>query len=240
LEQSKRVDQVKSEFLSVASHQLRTPLSSIGWYAEMLADGEAGKVSKQQQEFLSEITVAQKRIARIINQLLHISQIELGRMKIRPVSMEVADIIDQVTQEYASYITKKQLNLSVSIGKNIGRLLLDEELFKIVLDEVLSNATKYTPEGGDIMLKVSRKQGGVAFIFTDSGVGVAEDQLEDIFSRFFRGDNVKAMDTDGTGVGLFLVKTIVERAGGQVEFSSRINKGSRMEIWLPKDGMIAR
>lgn len=233
------IDRAKTEFVSLASHQLRTPLSSMNWFAEMLMDGDAGKLNKKQQEFIGEIYAGSKRMTDLVSSLLNVSRIELGTFAITTEEVLLADIVTDVETELAYRIRDRKQTFTKKIPKMVP-IALDRKLTHMIIENLLSNAVKYTPEGGTINLTVQRKQDGIYILVKDSGVGIPKTQQDRVFQKLFRADNVVGSDTQGTGLGLYIVKSVVEAAGGKISFVSKENKGTTFTVVLPKEGMIAK
>lgn len=235
----KQIDRAKTEFVSLASHQLRTPLSAINWYAELLRDGEAGKMTKQQKEFVDEIFEGNQRMVRLVNELLNVSRIDFGNFTIDPVETDVLDISKSVVKELTPSIAKKKLNVVEEYGASKIPYLADPNILRIVVQNLVSNAVKYTPEKGKIIVKVEAQEDSKSLLIevSDTGYGIPPDQQNQIFSKLFRADNVKEMDTVGTGLGLYVIKSIVEESGGSVAFESVLNEGTTFTVLLPLSGM---
>jgi len=243
------VDKAKTEFVSLASHQLRTPLTSIGWYVEMLQSGDAGVLNEKQKEFLSEVYTGNKRMVELVNALLNVSRMELGTFVVEPEPTDVALMARSVADEQKPQIEEKKLKLSEKYAKDLPLFNADPKLLRMVMQNLLSNAVKYTPDKGkigfDVWMAKKRdevggkkvKEDGIAITVSDTGYGIPEAQQEKIFTKLFRADNVREKDTDGTGLGLYIVKAIVDHSGGEIWFSSQENKGTTFYVTLPLAGM---
>ncbi|MEK7184219.1 MAG: PAS domain-containing sensor histidine kinase [Patescibacteria group bacterium] len=236
----KQIDKAKTEFVSLASHQLRTPLSAIGWYVEMLLSGDAGKLAKEQVDYLREIQHGSKRLVEMVNSLLNVSRIELGTFMVEPKPTKPIEIAEAVLGEVKSLIEQKQFKLTKQFDKDIPVMNLDPHLLEIVLQNLISNAVKYTPIKGSITISLAYDNKALTITVTDTGIGIPKDQLGRIFEKLFRADNVRATDTDGTGLGLYMVKQILEEIGGKVELRSVLNKGTTVTVHIPSIGMMPR
>jgi PAS domain S-box-containing protein len=237
ISKEKQVDKAKTEFVSLASHQLRTPLSAIGWYVEMLLSGDAGKLRAEQVDYLKEIQHGSKRLVDMVNSLLNVSRIELGTFMVEPKPTKPVEIAEEVLGEIKSLIEQKQLVLERQFAKDIPVLSLDQHLLQIILQNLISNSIKYTPDKGKITLSLGMKDDALGIKVTDTGIGIPKDQQVHIFEKLFRADNVRSTDTDGTGLGLYMVKQIVTEIGGTITFKSAPNKGTTMLVLLPRSGM---
>jgi PAS domain S-box-containing protein len=237
----KEIDRMKSEFVSLASHQLRTPLSTIGWYAEMLLSGDAGKLNAEQKTFLDEIYKGNQRMVELVNSLLNVSRIELGTFSVDPEMADVKEIAETVFDELKPQILQKQLEITKSYDPKLGKISLDTKLFRIVLQNLLTNAIKYTPEKAKVGIAIKKRKEDILFSVSDTGYGIPKKDQEKIFTKMFRADNVKAKDTSGTGLGLYIIKSIIEQAsGGKVWFESEENKGTTFYFTLPLTGMVKK
>ncbi|MBL8030245.1 MAG: PAS domain-containing protein [Candidatus Doudnabacteria bacterium] len=234
-----QIDKAKTEFVSLASHQLRTPLSSINWYTEMLISGDAGKLTAQQKEFLSEIYISSRRMAELVTTLLNVSRMELGTFDVTPEELSMPEIIDKEIEFLTLQLKNKRLNLRSNYESRLPKVKVDPKIISIILQNFLTNAIKYTPEGGKIAVKVSQKKepGDTIISVSDSGFGIPQDQQEKIFSKMFRAANIRSKSTEGNGLGLYMVKMMAEKTGCKVWFESRENKGSVFYFSIPQTGM---
>jgi signal transduction histidine kinase/HAMP domain-containing protein len=241
----KTIDKAKTEFVSLASHQLRTPLSSIGWFTEMLMDSGLGKVNKKQKEYLEEIYSGKQRMAELITALLNVSRLELGTFGVDVEDIEPQKVLNSVLGDIEQKVKDKKIKLNKEIQINLPIMKSDHKLLSIIFQNFLTNAVKYTKEGGsiDITLK-SLKKGEVVddkkikvdslyFSVKDTGIGIPERQKDKIFSKLFRADNVGIVDTDGTGLGLYIIKSVLDVLKGQVWFQSKENEGSEFSCLIP-------
>jgi len=236
---AKEIDKAKSEFVSLASHQLRTPLSSINWYSEILETEEAGPLNKDQKKFIKEICIANQRMIELVNALLNVSRIEMGTLDISPQIINFKDISQSVIKELNPSINKKKLDFKIKYGK-VPEVNADPKLIRIIFQNLLSNSIKYTPEKGNISLFVGIEENFLEYIMikvSDTGYGIPEFQKDKIFTKLFRADNVKEKDTEGTGLGLYLVKAIVEGSQGKIWFESEENKGTTFYVLIPLSGI---
>ncbi len=237
---AKEVDQAKTEFVSLASHQLRTPLSAINWYTEMLMAGDAGDVNLEQKNYLEEIYKGSQRMVDLVNALLNVSRLELGTFVIEPIKGSLQKISDEVLEELKNQINSKKLQIIKKYNNSIPALFLDLKLTRIVFQNLLSNSVKYTPEGGSISVVIDinpRNKQEILVMVKDSGYGIPRNQQDKVFSKLFRADNVKKMETEGTGLGLYIIKQIITHVGGSIWFDSVVDKGTTFYVTIPIDGM---
>jgi signal transduction histidine kinase len=226
------VDRAKTEFVSLASHQLRTPLSSINWYTEMLLAGDAGEINDEQKKFLTEVYKGNQRMVELINALLNVSRLELGTFAVDPEDTDVIALAQSVLDEQMPQIHERNIQLSTHLAPGTPHLLADPKLLRMVLQNLVSNAVKYTLPGGSLSVRVEPDADNIAITVADTGLGIPKEEQGRIFSKLFRATNARTSDT-----GLYIVKSVVENAGGTIHFESTEGKGTTFFIKLPKTGM---
>ncbi len=232
------VDRSKSEFVSLASHQLRTPLSAINWYAEMLLGGDAGVLTDKQKDYTSEIYASSRRMAELVGALLNVSRIELGTFAIEPKPTDIRDIADSVIKELEPKISAKNQAIVYNYSEDVPDLInIDPNLTRMILQNLISNSVKYTPDGGRISIAISKTENDVVVRVADNGYGIPLNQQGRVFEKFFRADNIIPVETDGTGLGLYIVKEVVEKSGGKIGFESEENVGTTFVVSIPISGM---
>lgn len=235
--EEKNIDKAKTEFVSVASHQLRTPLSAISWYTEMLLGGEAGKVTKKQKDFLGEIYEGSRRMTDLVNSLLNISRIELGTFVIEPEETNLLLEIDKVLPELEIFAKENKIKINKNISDNIPKIKLDKNLFRIIIQNLLSNAIKYTKEDGQVDFIVKNNKTNLIIDVKDNGIGIPKNQQKDIYKKLFRASNAKLEHVEGTGLGLYVVKMILDNSGGSISFKSKEKEGTTFTVKIPLSGM---
>ena len=233
----REIDRAKTEFVSLASHQLRTPLSTVSWYAEMLLDEDVGKINKEQERYLQALYDANHRMVELVNALLNVSRIELGTFGIDPEPINFLEIADSVLKELGPQIKEKKLKVEKKYAVDLPIINADPRLLRIIFQNLISNAVKYTPEKGHVDVEIKKQEADVLIKVKDTGYGIPKAQQSKIFNKLFRADNVLEKDTDGTGLGLYIVKAVVEQSGGKIWFESRENKGTTFYTTLPLSGM---
>ena len=236
----KEIDRAKTEFVSLASHQLRTPLSAIRWYAEMLLDGSAGSLSDLQKKYVKEIYKANLRMIELVGALLNVSRIDLGTFAIDPSPVRLREVVDEALGELKHDIDKKNIRIAYTYDEKLPVIPLDRKLIRMVFQNLLSNAVKYTPAGGEIRIDIRRDGDRAVFRISDTGIGIPEKDKKRIFSKLFRADNAKEVDSGGTGLGLYIVKAIMERSGGDIRFESEEGKGTTFYGIIPLTGSPVR
>lgn len=234
-----QIDRAKTEFVSLASHQLRTPLTAMRWYIELLLRRRMGELSEEQESSLEEVYRVNLRLIELVGALLSVARIEIGTLTIAPVPSNISELARDVTVELKPQIAEKKLRFTEFYDPDIPSMDIDPDLTRIIFQNLLTNAVKYTPAGGEIGLKIERKKKHVLIQISDTGYGVPKHQQKHLFTKLFRADNVRRQDTDGTGLGLYIVQSIVENAKGKVWFESEENKGTTFYVKLPLAGMPA-
>jgi PAS domain S-box-containing protein len=229
------VDRMKSEFISLASHQLRTPLSAIKTYTHMLADGYMGEVNDTQRKSLKTIISATNRMNELISTLLNITRMETGTIAISPKVLEVDKVADEVIKELSLMAADKEVALKLkNVGPATKTVKTDSLILKEVITNLASNAIKYTPEGGSITVSIKARTSDILVSVTDTGWGIPAAAQEQIFSKFFRAQNIVKRETTGTGLGLYLVKGLLDALGGKIWFKSAEGQGTTFYFTLPK------
>jgi PAS domain S-box-containing protein len=231
----KDIDRAKTEFVSLASHQLRTPLSTVSWYTEMLLSGDVGKLSKEQNKYLNEVYKGNQRMVSLVNALLSVSRMDLGTFTLESEPTDIVLLVRSVVREQKPQIDRKKLKFSLESESNIPFIQTDSKLLSMVVQNLLSNSVKYTKDRGKIKISISvdKVKKILLFKISDTGYGIPKNQQDKIFTKLFRADNVREKDTEGTGLGLYIVKAIVDNSGGKVWFESEEDVGTTFYISLP-------
>jgi signal transduction histidine kinase len=229
----RQMDKAKTEFVSLASHQLRTPLTSVSWFTEMLLNKDVGNLNEKQKDYLSEIYIGNQRMIDLVDDILNTSRIDMGTLLVDSKIINLAEIAKSVLDELAPLLQDKQMEIRKDFEANLPKVKADPELIRIVLQNILSNSLKYTPVGGSISIGMKRHNSHILIIISDNGYGIPEKQKGRIFTKMFRADNIRSKETDGTGLGLYIVRAIVEQHGGRVWFESEENKGTTFYVSLP-------
>jgi PAS domain S-box-containing protein len=229
------IDRMKSEFISLASHQLRTPLSAIKTYAHMLIDGYMGEVTPEQRRSLSTIIGASNRMNELISTLLNITRIESGSISVQPKLLNIRKLAEEAVKELEYTANSRTIDLQLAESTGNFNVRTDSLIAKEIISNLTSNAIKYTPDGGIVTLKLRQKADAVILSVHDTGLGIPKAAQAQIFTKFFRAPNVVKLETSGTGLGLYLVKGLADRLNGKVWFKSEEHKGSTFYLSLPKD-----
>ena len=234
------IDKVKTEFVSLASHQIRTPLSTIRWYIEMLLAGDAGALNDKQRKYLEEVYSSNRRMIELVNALLDVSRLELGTFVVEPEPINLAEIAESVLKELTPLIKNNQLTIIKEYDPALPLINADSKLMRMIFQNLISNAAKYTLQGGEISITIKRQGNIVAMEIADNGYGIPPHQQGQVFTKLFRADNIKEKNSEGTGLGLYIVKSIIDYAGGTIRFESAENQGTTFYIALPLEGMVKK
>lgn len=228
----KRIEQMKDDFVSLASHELRTPLTSIVGYVDLILGEDVGKINKEQKEFLEIISQNTHRLEALINDVLDIEKIESGRIKLKREKVNLIEIVEASVNTFKVMAENKNLKLEKEIKVPELEVLGDSNRLSQVLSNLLSNAIKYTKEG---RVKVAAQAKGrfASVTVEDTGLGMRQEDLRNIFSRFFRSEDSYVKKTTGSGLGLSIAKATIERHNGDMQVESKLGVGSRFEVILP-------
>lgn len=233
-EELKRLNKVKSDFVSAVSHELRTPLTSIKGYASILMTGKLGPVSPVQKERLEKINSHSNNLTHLINNLLDIARIESGRVQMEIKEVVIKDLLDSIIDTITPQIKEKNISLKINIKTDATKIKADQGQIERVFLNLLSNAVKFTPGKGTIVISAVDKNGSVEFSVEDTGIGIPKQDLEKVFEEFFRSDNALSQEIKGTGLGLSLVKKIIEAHNGRIWVESELGKGTKFSFTISK------
>ncbi|NBW29072.1 sensor histidine kinase, partial [bacterium] len=229
-------DQNKDDFISMASHQLRTPLTSVKGYISMLLDEDAGKINKTQREMLDQAFYASSKMVYLIADLLNISRLKSGKFVITPSQINLNEIVSQEIDQLKDNAKSHQIKINFTKSRELPDVSMDETKTRQVIMNFLDNAIYYTPPGGNIEVKLSHDDTSIELKVIDSGMGVPHQDQHHLFTKFYRGSNAKKVRPDGTGIGLYMAKKIILAQGGVIIFSSNLGKGSTFGFKISKKG----
>lgn len=252
------LNRAKTDFVTLASHQLRTPLSIIKWYVDFLVNGDAGEINEEQKKYLQEVYRSNERLIELVNGLLDVSRIDVGTFSIDPEPINIIEKAEEAAAKFSKEIEVKKIQLEKEYDE-FPYIDLDPRLTRIVFENILSNSVKYTPEGGLIRLIIKKTPKNILIKVSDSGCGIPREHQPKIFTKLFRADNAKKIESIGTGLGLYIVKAIIQKSGGKIWFESpsldlllipgekdsdipidRRNQGTTFFITIPIKGMKKR
>lgn len=233
-EKLKKLDEVKSNFISVVAHQLRTPLSGIKWTLSMLINGDMGALNNDQKTFLMKSYESNTRMITLVNDMLVADGIQTGRVHYGFKHIDIINLMDNVLFDVSSQASKRNISIIYKNKfENLPQAYVDPETMRAVLQNLLENAIKYTIEGGRIEVDVKKDLSYLVVSIADNGIGIPEDQIKDVFAKFFRARNAIKKETDGSGLGLYIAKTIIEKSGGKIWFESIEGKGTTFYFTVP-------
>jgi|GEM_PF-1335237 len=227
------LNNAKDEFISLASHQLRTPATGVKQYVNMALDGYGGKVSPKLRTFLEKANDSNERQLSVINDLLRVAQIDAGKVVLNKEDTDAVKLIADIVREQSSKFSSRDQTVTFKKPKSKLRIHTDATKLRMVIENVIDNASKYTPTGKNITIQLTRSHGMAKIAIKDEGVGIAEKDIKKIFQKFLRLDNPMSMEVGGTGLGLYWVKKVVELHGGSVSVTSKVGEGSTFTIVLP-------
>jgi signal transduction histidine kinase/DNA-binding response OmpR family regulator len=235
-EKLRELDKLKSQFLSVATHELRTPLSVILGYNSMLAESLHDRLDGQEQQTLRESVGACKRLIRLVNSMLDITQIESGKMRMNFEPSDLRRIVSSVTMLFQHEAQAKNVHIAVELPTRLPRMLMDGERIEQVLINLIGNALKFTAEGGTVAVSVRQTQSGAQVSVSDTGIGIAPEDMDKIFDEFAQVRRQAAnRQREGSGLGLAIARRIIEAHHGALEVASELGRGSTFSFTLPED-----
>ena len=216
------------------SHELRTPLNGIIGFAEFLADGKPGAINAKQKEYLEDILNSGRHLLHLINDILDLVKIQAGKLELNPETFRLGDVIQEVCAGVRPIAQNKHIQVGVEIVPGLDAVTLDAQRFKQILYNLLSNALKFTDDGGDVEIKAeSNGDGCFRLSVRDSGIGIKPEDIERLFTEFEQLETGTARRFGGTGLGLALTRKIVELQGGTISVESEVGKGSTFTVILP-------
>lgn len=235
--EERRIDHMKSEFITLVSHQLRTPLSSMRWYLEMLIADDAGPLNDDQREYVSQVATSNARMVHLVNALLNVSRIEMGKFQISAQTIDLQKIVHSAVSSFDLELKQKKIELVLDVPEKEVCIRSDKNLLELVLENFLSNAIKYSHPETAVTVRIheDRRAGTACLSVTDTGIGIPEAQKEQIGQKLFRGSNAKISDTDGNGLGLYISRIAAETVGATLTFESTENKGTTFSLAIPLD-----
>lgn len=230
----KQLDEAKDEFISMASHQLRTPLTSVKGYISMLLEGDAGEINDTQRKFLDQAYVSSQRMVYLIADLLNVSRLKTGKFIIEPQPTYLPDVVESEIAQLYETAKVRELELIYKKPDTFPVLNIDETKIRQVIMNFVDNAIYYTPKGGKITISLKEKPESIEYTVTDTGIGVPKNEQHKLFTKFYRAGNAKKARPDGTGLGLFMAKKVVVAQGGAIVFKTTESKGSTFGFSFPR------
>ncbi len=230
----KMIERMKTEFVSISAHQLRTPLSAIKWTLRMLLDGDLGEITDEQRELIEKTYSSNERMIKLINDLLNVTRIEEGRYLHKPILTDIESMIDTLINSFGELIARKKIKIEFKKPKKKTPMIeVDAEKIKLAINNLIDNAIRYNQPGGKVTVTLTQDRNKIKISVSDKGIGIAKDQQKRVFTKFFRSVNAMRIETEGTGLGLFIAKNIIEAHGGKIWFESAEGKGTTFYLTLP-------
>ena len=224
---------MKTEFVNVVSHQLRGPITNIRWISEFI-DTEGVKVSKDKKaEYITNLKENIARVGELIDDLLIVSRLEENTLPIRKKDFSLSEIISETASRSSVFAEASRVKIKTKIAKNIPDIFFDPSLVKLVIENLVDNAIRYSKPGGTVEIKAEEITGEVRVEVKDGGVGIPDEDKKFIFQKFFRAENSLKDKTKGSGLGLYIAKEIIEAGDGKIGFDSQAGKGTRFFFTLP-------
>ena len=227
------IEKRKDEFISIAAHQLRTPLGAMRWNLEYLLTDKKIEIPKDIKDILERVYASDLRLITLVGSLLSISRVESGKIELTFASTNLKQLARSVIDELQERINEKKHKLEFSYDETLPTLNIDARLVREVYLNLIYNAITYTPEGGKIEVSIAKRDHEVLNTISDNGIGIAKSEQHRLFEKFFRGERAVKLDTKGTGLGLYLVKIIVESGGGKIWYESEEGKGTTFRFTIP-------
>lgn len=227
-----QANKMKTEFVSVASHQLRTPLSATRWILNLLNEGR-GQKPEDLASYLDLIKESNERMIKLVNDLLDVSRIEMGRVIFNPCQTDIYILIQKIVNNFSVYAKANNVTISLEASETLPNVYTDPEKISLVIQNLVDNAIKYIKGKGEIKISLESNAKFVKVTIRDTGVGIPASQQKFIFQKFFRSDNIMKHQTVGTGLGLFIAKSVVEESKGKIWFESQEGQGTTFYFTLP-------
>jgi signal transduction histidine kinase len=224
---------MKSEFINIVSHQLRSPLTNLKWTVEIFSSQDLPKDPEKEKEYYNNLRENIARMVELVDDLLIVSKLEQGVFPLRKKEFVFGDLIKEMVERFKFFSEASGIKVNFFIQENLPLIFSDYSQLKLVVENLIDNAIRYTKKGGSIDIKVTKNAGKILFAVKDSGVGIPEEDKKYIFQKFFRAENAFREQTKGSGLGLFIVKSIIERLGGKIWFESEEDKGTTFFFTLP-------
>ena len=230
----KLLNAAKDEFIAIASHQLRTPATSVKQYLGMIKEGYAGEIDEKQQLFVDKAYESNDRQIDLINNLLRVAQVDAGKVVLQREQADVSELLLGIVDDLAGGARQRHQSFKLVLPENTVTAYIDKTRFRMILENIIDNAIKYTEEGGSITVSAINNRAGCRIEITDTGVGIDKASIDRLFTKFSRIQNSLSSVSNGSGLGLYWVKKIVDLHEGSVKAASRPGEGTTFTIQVPK------
>ncbi|MDQ3064690.1 MAG: PAS domain-containing sensor histidine kinase [bacterium] len=224
---------MKNSFIDLASHQLRTPMTAIMTYSHMLRNGYAGKLNEEQQELANTLVASSERMISLVDGLLNITRVQSTSRLIKKSKIMIGEIFEKISKELEPRITDKKLQYTTEINKNFKHIHTDESILHEIFSNLIVNAIQYTPAGGSINITAKFKNKILTISIIDTGIGIPKEHQPYLFEQFSRAENAMHEFTEGTGLGLYMVKLLLNKIDGTISFTSKLNVGTTFIVSIP-------
>lgn len=236
-ESAKRIvnaNRLKKEFTDIVSHQMRSPLSAIKWYMEMLLRSGQDNLTQKQHEYVEVIIEANRKMLSLINDLLNMTNIEKGKEQFVFEKINIIELIEETIKNYRIFSNQRSITVTFNKGRNKKIWIMSDQIkLKIVVENLLNNALRYTPKNGLVQVNLVKLNGYVTFEIKDNGMGIGEKEKPHVFEKFFRSKQARNVETQGTGLGLYICRTLLRKMDGDIWFKSRIGRGTSFFFKIP-------
>jgi len=228
----------QSDFVSMATHQIRTPLAGIKWTISMLLNGEVGPLNEEQKQWLKTSYEGNERVLKLIDEMLESIRIDEDKLVLEKTTTDIVALFKKVIELLSPQAREKKVHVSLVIEPAEAQMsmVVDTDKMQIAFQNLLENAIHYTGEKGEVKVRVTREEGDIKVLIQDSGIGIAEVEKKNIFERFFRAPNAFRIQEKGSGLGLFIAKGIIEKHSGKIWFESEEGKGTKFYFIIPTSG----
>jgi signal transduction histidine kinase len=226
-------NRMKSEFVSIVSHQLRSPLSNLRWTIELLMSGRLGKIEEKQVEYFRILKENSARMRELVSDLLIVSRIETAKLPLREEYFSLEELTKKSIREFELLAKSSNVEIKFEPEKDLQEIFADPSQISLVIENLLDNAIRYIIGRGGITIKIGKENKNFYFEVKDTGVGIPKQEQKYIFKKFFRSGNILKHQTQGSGLGLYISKSIIEKSKGKIGFQSQENEGSTFWFTLP-------
>jgi signal transduction histidine kinase len=236
----KKIENAKTEFISIASHQLRTPMTAVRGYLSMLAAGDVDGIEGEALEYVEEALEGADRLVELVEDLLNLSRLEMGTTRIEKKKVNLKEVVRGIVKLHSNLIEEKSIDFQIYFDLGKEEFFLDEKLFSHIVGNILDNSIKYTPEFGQVTMKITttnneKNKHSLLVEIEDSGVGIPDAEKDQVFDKFFRAENVKNSSFNGSGIGLYYVKQLVNTMKGKIWLESEEGKGTTFYCEIPSN-----
>lgn len=233
-EELRKQNSVKSDLISISAHQLRTSLSALKWILKMFLDRDLGAITGEQESFIQKAFISNERMIALVNDMLTLTHAEETALQFKLEEVDLIKLTDEIIFEFSGESSKKHIEIIfLKPDTEISKVSCDKEMIRVVFQNLIENAMKYSSEGDKVILSAKEKDGNIEISVRDTGIGITEEEKAKIFEKFYRANNAKEKDPVGSGLGLFTTKSIVEYHKGKIWFDSKAGEGTTFYFSLP-------